>query len=446
MDGMKCYEKHIAIARDHRLSQIHAAINAALQANETPIRFAVVDSDSTTLHCEVGILQGAPTRSAEGIFAFQKRPFERSEKFTAMMMVPTGIAASVGGDAGDAQAAARLLAASCDCLITHPNAVNGSDIMEAPPNALYVEGSTFSRLIMGSIGLIPTRKNKILLAVDGRAKKYQELVDLSINSASAARLGLGANIDVVVVNPPLTTTATMVQSGRATGELKKFERLTNALDTYQTDYDAFAISSVINTVHQTILSYYRGETSVNPFGGAEALMTHALSLLYNKPIAHSPMNPTIKLHLTYAWGVVEPPLASEAISKTYLHCILKGLHQSPRILNQSAAWNVPGAISVADVNCLVQPDRCVGLPTLAALAQGIPVIAVNDETNIMKNDLEQLPWNPGQLLRSANYIEAAGMVTALRAGISLDTVLRPIGKTRILGSSPPTTHSSFIIR
>ena len=41
-----------------------------------------------------------------------------------------------------------------------------------------------------------------------------------------------------------------------------------------------------------------------------------------------------------------------------------------------------------DVNCLVIPDGCVGLPVLAALQQGIPVIAVKENRNIMKNELD----------------------------------------------------------
>jgi hypothetical protein len=35
--------------------------------------------------------------------------------------------------------------------------------------------------------------------------------------------------------------------------------------------------------------------------------------------------------------------------------------------------NRPGVFTAADVSCLVIPDGCLGLPTLAALEQGIPV-------------------------------------------------------------------------
>ena len=52
--------------------------------------------------------------------------------------------------------------------------------------------------------------------------------------------------------------------------------------------------------------------------------------------------------------------------------------------------------------------------------------------NIMKNDLDKLPWNPNQFYKAKNYLEAAGMLTALKNGISPYSVLRPIGPTKII--------------
>ena len=59
----------------------------------------------------------------------------------AVMIVPTGIGANIGGHSGDATSAAHLLAACCDTLILHPNVVNASDFTEQPDNSLYVEGA-----------------------------------------------------------------------------------------------------------------------------------------------------------------------------------------------------------------------------------------------------------------------------------------------------------------
>lgn len=49
----------------------------------------------------------------------------RNDDYTAVMIVPTGIGASIGGYAGDALPAARLLSCVVDRLITHPNVLNG---------------------------------------------------------------------------------------------------------------------------------------------------------------------------------------------------------------------------------------------------------------------------------------------------------------------------------
>ena len=63
-------------------------------------------------------------------------------------------------------------------------------------------------------------------------------------------------------------------------------------------------------------------------------------------------------------------------------------------------------LTAEDISCLVIPDGCVGLPTLAALEQGIPVIAVQENKIIMRNDLTSLPLKSGQLQRVDNYWEA----------------------------------------
>ncbi len=93
-----------------------------------------------------------------------------------------------------------------------------------------------------------------------------------------------------------------------------------------------------------------------------------------------------------------------------------------------AVFVVPTGIG-ADLGALVLPDGCLGLPTLAALEQGIPVVAVHDPGQRMANDLSALPWAPGQFLRVSNYLEAAGALLALRAGVSTESVRRPLAPT-----------------
>ena len=65
-------------------------------------------------------------------------------------------------------------------------------------------------------------------------------------------------------------------------------------------------------------------------------------------------------------------MAAEAVSVTFLQCTLKGLQRSPRVITDRATMARPGVLTAEDVSCLVIPDGCLGLPTLAALEQRIP--------------------------------------------------------------------------
>ena len=125
-------------------------------------------------------------------------------------------------------------------------------------------------------------------------------------------------------------------------------------------------------------------------------------------------------------GIVDPRKAPETSSTTYLHCILKGLHKSPRIVSYENGLNAE------DISCLIIPDGCIGLPTLAAVEHGIPVIAVKENRNSMRNNLESLPFKKGHLSIVENYLEAIGVMHLLRSGVSMESVRRPILNTTIL--------------
>ena len=97
----------------------------------------------------------------------------------------------------------------------------------------------------------------------------------------------------------------------------------------------------------------------------------------------------------------------------------------------TARTHRPSVITAEDVSCLVIPDGCLGLPTLAALEQGIPVIAVRENRNLMRNDLTTLPWAAEQLHVVENYWEAAGVIAAMKAGIAPESVRRPIRRVAV---------------
>ena len=82
------------------------------------------------------------------------------------------------------------------------------------------------------------------------------------------------------------------------------------------------------------------------------------------------------------------------------------------------------------MSCLVLPDGALGLPTLATLEQNIPVIAVRENMDVLRNDLTRLPWRPGQLHVVDNDWEAADVTASLRIGIDPAIVRRPVAEAR----------------
>ncbi len=415
------------------LAYFQQAIRGSLPGNEIPIRFVVTQSDDSGYHCELGVLTGVdelPVPRPTPIFHFVPRKVENIDTFNVIMLVPTGIGAEIGGHAGDAGPAARLLASACDTLITHPNVVNASDINELPENGLYVEGSVISNLLMGTVGLQKVRANRVMLVIDKHSDR--RISEFAINAASAARTALGLDCPVVVeMDPPIRMQATYSTSGCAVGRIESIERLCEVLYRHRSDYDAVALASVIDVPKEYHLKYFKSSGEmVNPWGGVEAMLTHAVSMLFRVPSAHSPMMESMEV-LNLHVGVVDPRMSAEAVSTSFLHSTLKGLYRSPCIVTDPASFSHPGVITASDVSCLVIPDGCVGLPTLAALEQGIPVIAVRENRNRMKNDLKELPFASDKLFFAENYPEAVGIMTALKAGVALSSVRRPLAKTKV---------------
>ena len=81
------------------------------------VRFVIVSSDSDGYQCEVGVMTGhmaSVGQSFSSIFEFRRRLVENTRQFNAVLLVPTGVGAEIGGHAGDAGPVARMLAEVCD--------------------------------------------------------------------------------------------------------------------------------------------------------------------------------------------------------------------------------------------------------------------------------------------------------------------------------------------
>lgn len=435
--GVEVFELGIEVpaVAGHRglLEHLRTSVTELLDEELLPIRLAVTRTGDEGYACELGVVSGL-AEEARGrpasIFDFRRRGSENAAEFTTVFVVPTGIGSTQGGHAGDATPAAQLLASVSDTLITHPNVVNASDVNELPANGLYVEGSVLARFLMGTIGLAPVRSNRVLVVADAHPDSL--FLNHAVNSVSAARASFGLSCpEILLLDPPLPGESHYAASGRAVGRVSGLERLFSILDEHRGEYDAVALTTQIRLDPRLRIDYYgsRGEV-VNPWGGVEAILTHAVSMLYDLPAAHSPMLESREIAALEV-GIVDPRIAAEAISVAFLICVLKGLQRSPRLVPVSPPRQ--GVLRVEDVSCLVVPDKAVGLPTLAALEQGIPVVAVRENENLMDNELRALPWPSGRLHVVDNYWEAAGVVACLRAGLDPATVRRPLADTVVEG-------------
>ncbi len=326
-----------------------------------------------------------------------------------ILIVPTGIGAEIGGHAGDGNPVCKLLASCCDTLITHPNVVNASDINEMPENVLYVEGSILDKFLMGNINLEPVRTyNKILLVCN------KPITNQTINAVNAARHTIGADIEILGLDVPLIMEATVNPEGCATGNITGIKSLKKQIEPIS--FDALAIHTPIKVNRDIALKYYK-EGGLNPWGGVEAKASKLIADLINKPVAHAPLEsvkPEDKELYFIFEQTVKPRIAAEAISNCYLHCVLKGLHKSPKTIRSGIPGN-QNLITIRDIDFIVSPYGCWGSPHVSCQGGRIPVIMV-------KENKTYLNYRPQGVVELDNYWEAAGYITSLKAGICPQSV------------------------
>lgn len=331
-----------------------------------------------------------------------------------VFIVPTGLGAAIGGHAGDATPAARLIGSVCDNIILHPNVVNASDINEMPANALYVMGTSIDDLLRGYIGLEPVRQNRVAVAVN------RPVPNEIVNIVSAARATLGMDAFIAELPTPLKMTAFFDEAGAATGTITGAHEAAEFLQTCGEDFDALAVLSAIEVSREVALTYVQKE-GVNPWGGVEAKLTRALTDALKVPCAHGPSGHTLDDYDE----IVDPRMAAEMVSQTYAFCVLKGLHRAPEITDGRRG------ITVDDIDAMVAPHGSFGIPEQACLDHGIPIIKVR-ENSVMVDNPAVFPH-----IMAENYLEAAGVVVAMREGIALETLRRPLARTKVVSSSIP---------
>ena len=344
--------------------------------------------------------------------------------FNGVFIIPTGLDCIIGGDAGDASPAAKLVGSLCDNLLIHPNVVNASDINEMTDNMWYVEGSQMDRFLWGNIKLERPKANKILVVANSPIG-YN-----TINPVNAARATIGLEAEILPLEKKLVMTSKYNEKGCATGVVEGWEELVEQVKEHRKthSFDALAIHTPIIIPRDIEIDYYNNPKGrVNPMGGVEAQASKLIADALNIPVAHAPIDylkeddDPVMYHIFEQ--VAEPTLAAEFTSNCYLHCVLKGLWRAPRIAN---------GLSYDDIDFMVSPYGCHGQPHNACLAKGIPVIVVKENTCV----LNEKPHKDFIVVN--NYLEATGMIQAMKMGISPKTVKRPLNYAKVHKSKETT--------
>jgi len=334
-----------------------------------------------------------------------------------LMVIPTGIGCELGGYAGDAIPAARLLAAASGCLITHPNVMNAAALYWSDPRIHYVEGSSLDRFAAAALALRPVRRQRIGLLLDAGIEP--ELRQRHLQVADGCRASLGLEIGPVVdTDQPLEVTLSLGASGISWGRLGRPDALLRAGARLKAA-GATAIAVVArfpDDPGSDALTAYRQGSGVDALAGAEAVISHLLSQGLGLPCAHAPALSPLPLD-----PQLDPRAAGEELGYTFLACVLVGLSRAPDLV--PAAQARPTDLAIDQVGAVLAPAGALGgAAVLAAAERGIPVIAVHNPC-LLQVDAEALGL---EVLPAASYGEAAGLVLALREGLSPAALRRPL--------------------
>ena len=336
-----------------------------------------------------------------------------------LMVVPTGIGCLIGGYAGDALPSARLLAAASGCLITHPNVMNGASLYWKDPRIHYVEGYGIDRFAAGDWALRPIRQQRIGLLLDAGIEP--ELRQRHLQVADGCRATLGIEIGPVVSSDvPLGVHLGLGQSGASWGTLERPDALLRAGERLKAN-GATAIAVVArfpDDQGSEALQAYRHGSGVDALAGAEAVISHLLVRHLEIPCAHAPALSALPLD-----PQLDPRAAGEELGYTFLACVLVGLSQAPELVQRSSA-NIRDLVA-DDLGVLVVPEGSLGgEAALACLERKVPVICVTNPSLLQVTST--VLGLGSEVLQASSYAEAAGMVLALREGVSLSALMRPL--------------------
>lgn len=350
---------------------------------------------------------------------------QHTARSAVLSLIPTGVGCEIGGYAGDAAPVSALLAACADYLITNPNAVNASAFVQVPRNLIYTEGYWIDAFCRGEVNLSVPTANRVGLVIE---KSSDDTIHHIFNVVNAVRAVHGIDIeDCIITEKELGSRCRKTPSGCYVGDLDHPEVLLEACARLvRRGVNAIAVCSQVRDLPPSAYAEHFSGSHPNPVGGAEALISHLICRNFEIPAAHAPIINFRDFSLHHP--VVDARGAGEHVSHSGLACVLIGLRRAP----QCGPHPVRGAVDVLGLSSLravIAPATCMGgVPVLHALDQGIPVIAVKANETILGVDAQSLGLKG--VIEVESYTEAAGVLLAMREGISIGSLYRPFKTLR----------------
>ena len=362
---------------------------------------------------------------------WEDAPAEGSEalypgKSVVVSVVPTGVGCDIGGYAADAAPATNLLASCVDYLITNPNAVNASSFISMADNVLYTEGYSIDLFCKGRLNLYKPYANKVGLIIEQADRESLEIVYNVVNTVRAVH---GVDIETVVVTEsPIGGRCVRCKSGAYVGALDSPSVLFSAVEyLIGKGVNAIGVTSNIRDLPTEDYAEHFDGKHPNPIGGAEAIISHLITEKYRIPAAHAPMINIKELNLKS--NIVDARGAGEFASPSGLACILIGLSSAPQ-LTRDKGYRIKDVVNINNLMAVVAPSGTLGgIPMLYAQKYNIPIIAVKENKTIL--DVTGGKLGLKNVYEVASYPEAAGLLLALRRGISIKSLHRPLETLRI---------------
>lgn len=339
--------------------------------------------------------------------------------YTTVLVIPTGIGATIGGYAGDALPIVRLVSTTVDIVITHPNALNGALMYWPIPNALYVEGFALDQFAAGRLALQPTsvKSNRIGLVFDCAMENKAILRHKQAAEAARATLGLQVT-DFAITTNTLNVDLATSTSGASWGRISHPASLLDASEKLLAKgCEAIAVVAKFpEDEDEQQLAQYRAGNAVDAIAGAEAVISHLVTREFYVPCAHAPSLPPLE-----ADDSVSPKAAAEELGYTFLSCVLVGLSKAPRLLPINSYQNVGTVITADHVDSVIVPADSFGGGAIMSLAanRNMLVVAVLDNPTALDVDPGSVGIDPNRVLFAKSYAEAVGFIAAHKAGLDI---------------------------